>query len=73
VPIDELLRRLDELAALLREADMAAVDACERLRAAPGALAGKLEELDAAVGAFDFDHAAELCDGLAQRLAGDAA
>jgi PAS domain S-box-containing protein len=73
VPIDELLRRLDELAALLREADMAAVDACERLRAAPGALAGKLEELDAAVGAFDFDLAAELCDGLAQRLAGDAA
>ena len=72
VPLDELLRRLEELAALLREADMAAVDACERLRAAPGALAGRLDELDAAVGAFDFDRAAELCDGLAQRLGGGA-
>ncbi len=69
VPLDELLRRVDELAALLRDADMAAFDACERLRAAPGVLAGaSLDELDAAVGAFDFERAASLCDELVQRL-----
>ena len=64
-----LRRSLDELAGLLRGADMGALDAYERLREAHGAhLGDALQPLDEALGGLDFDQALAQCQALQQRF-----
>ena len=63
------LQALRAISVQLRDADMAATDAVVRLRNCFGDMLGApLEQLDAAVGALDFDAASRLCEELMARL-----
>jgi hypothetical protein len=61
---------LDELTALLRAADMRALEVFERLQQTHSAhLCDVLQPLDEAMAALDFDLAVEHCRALKARLA----
>ena len=61
----EMTRDLEALAGLLRQSDMAAIDAMARLRTRFAATLGEgLEGLDEAVNGLDFDRAGEHCRDL---------
>ena len=65
----ELRRSLDELAGLLRGADMRALEVFEQLQQAhPARLAGAMQALDAAMAALDFDLALVHCQALKTRF-----
>jgi PAS domain S-box-containing protein len=65
-----LSRSLDELIALLRQADMGALEVLERLQQAHSErIRDALQPLDHAMAALDFDLAAERCRALKEKLA----